>query len=294
MEYNVQPAILVNTKVPEAVLEEVKYNFIHHYPIKEFGVIREIFQDFLSLYRGSYQGYRGCNMPYHDINHILDTLLAFSRIVDGYNIKKQHLSVKKVKAGLIAVLFHDSGYIQKDTDLTGTGAKYTMTHEKRSVDFIRGYFKKIGLSREDFVMAGNMIKCTDFKVQLSEIDFKTQAEKFLGLAVGTADLIGQMAERAYLEKLADLYQEFEEGHVEGFESEDDLLCKTINFYKNIVKKRLDNELESVYKFARVHFNTRYRIDSNLYMNAIEKQVKYLDDIMEKEPEAYKNKLRRRG
>lgn len=291
----IQPARLVDMNVPEAVLEEVKYNFIHSYPVQEFDLIRAVFKDFLNFFRGLYPGYRSCNTPYHDINHALDTLLVFSRIADGYNIEKKVLPAEKVKMGIIAALFHDSGYIQKNSDTTGTGAKHSLVHEKKSIDFIRGYFKKIGLSREDFLLAKNMIHCTDLKINPGDINFKGETEKIPGFMVGTADLVGQMAERAYLENLSLLYREFKEGKLPGYTSEYDLLKQTINFYDGIAKKRLSRDFKGVYKYAQAHFRERYHIDSDLYMQTIERQLNYFKKILEEcSAASYKEKLKRKG
>jgi hypothetical protein len=54
--------------------------------------------------------------------------------------------------------------------------------------------------------------------------------EIMGKMLGTADLLGQMADRLYLEKLIPLFHEFEEGKVPGFESELNLLRKPTNFY----------------------------------------------------------------
>lgn len=290
----IQPAELVNMSVPEAVLEEVKYNFIHSYPIQEFGLIRDVFKDFMDLFNGRYKGYRSCNMPYHDILHSTDTLLVFSRIVDGYNIEKKVLPVKKVKTGIIAALFHDSGYIQRESDTSGTGAKYTQVHEKRSIAFIRNYFRKLKLNREDFLTAKNIILCTDLKVSVSDIKFKTEEEKILGYMAGTSDLVAQMSERMYLEKLMLLYEEFKEAKISEFNSEYDFLKKTISFYEDVVKERLEKDFKDVYKFLRTHFKERYHIDNSLYIEAIETQLNYLKKILESSPESYRKRLKRKG
>jgi hypothetical protein len=292
---NIQLAKFVDNNVPEAVLEEVKYNYAHTYSIEKFDIIRQGFKDFVKLFKGEYPGYRACYVPYHDINHSIDVFLAFSRIVDGYNIMHKALPVKKVLVGLIAALFHDSGYIQKDSDMRGTGAKYTKDHERLSIAFIRGYFKKIGLSREEFMMAGNMIKCTDLKIQIKDITFNSESEKIIGCILGSADLIAQMSSRSYLENLADLYDEFREGGIEQYKSEYDLVESTMSFYEGLAKKRLDDDFKGVYKLTQAHFRERYHIDTNIYMETIDRQLEYLAKVLkENTAKTYKEKLRRKG
>ncbi|MFH1414552.1 MAG: hypothetical protein ABIH89_00495 [Elusimicrobiota bacterium] len=289
-----QAAKLVNITVPKAVFKEVENNFRYFYPEAEFTIVRSVFYDFEDLFEGRYPGYQKCNTPYHDMTHTVDTALLFSRIADGYNVGKKPLSSHIMRIGIIAVLFHDSGYIQKMTDTAGTGAKHTLVHEKKSVEFIRGYFKKIGLTRGDFNMARNMIRCTDLKITVSEIDFGSDEEMITGFIVGTADLVSQMSERAYLERLSLLYREFKEGNIQAYESEHDLLKKTVDFYKHIVRDRLDKDFQKLYKYAQVHFKERYHIDSNLYMDAIRRQFEYLSNMKDYSIDELKSRLRRKA
>ena len=37
--------------------------------------------------------------------------------------------------GMLAILMHDTGYLKKRGDNEGTGAKYTLTHVDRSIQF---------------------------------------------------------------------------------------------------------------------------------------------------------------
>jgi hypothetical protein len=100
----------------------------------------------------------------------------------------------------------------------------------------------------------------------------------LGKMVATADLMGQMSDRFYLEKLIPLFKEFEEGKVPGFASEYDLLKKTSNFY-HITKIRMEKDLGNVSRFMLAHFKTRWRIDRNIYQEAIDKNINYLRFVL---------------
>lgn len=284
--------LLVNHNSPYAVLEEVKHNFIYHYPIKEFLQIKEIFNDFIDLMEGKYPGYRRCNTKFHDIHHTTDALLAISRLIDGYNIKNPNkkLSLKKVKLALIATMFHDTGYLQTIDDTIGTGAKYTLTHVERSIKFISKYFEKNKFSKQDFESVKNMVSCTGVEVNIKDIKFKDKEERILGLMLATADLLGQMSSRTYLEKLIFLYFEFKEGGINKYASEFDLLKKTLEFYK-IVKELFEKEYGSVYKYAKEHFKKRYNINEDLYIKTIEREIKYLEGI--KSSSDMSKKLRRK-
>lgn len=290
---DIQISQLVDATQPYAVLEEVKNNFVYFYPVEEFFIIRNTFHDFIDLMEGRYPGYQQCNTKFHDIQHTTDALLAISRLIDGYNIKhgkKGQLPVKKVKLALIATLFHDSGYIQTLEDVEGSGAKYTLTHVERSIEFLEKYLPRKGFSKQDVVSASNMVLCTGMSKDISKIKFTDKEERILGLMLGTADYLGQMSSRTYLEKLVFLYYEFVEGGVTGYSSEYDLLKKTLTFYQT-VKDELNGVYDKMYKYAEYHFKKRYRIDKNLYLVAIERAIKYLETITS--PEEIPLKLRRK-
>jgi hypothetical protein len=292
ISHDIQLAQLLDMNNPYAVLEEVKCNFIHYYPIYEFAEVRLAFSDFIDLMDGNYPGYRRANTKFHDKKHTTDALLAISRLIDGYNIDHaEKLKVHMVKLALIATIFHDAGYVQTINDVTGTGAKYTLSHVDRSINFIKKYYPKLNFTKKDFESIKNMISCTGLNVNLSKIKFSSEDEKILGYMLGTADLIGQMSARTYLEKLLHLYKEFKEANIKGYESEVDLLKKTIGFYK-ITLSRLKKDLHNVQRYVLIHFQIRYKINRDLYQIAIDRQINYLKKILETNPQTYKTKLKR--
>ena len=89
---------------------------------------------------------------------------------------------------------------------------------------------------EDLQICSNLLRCTGLDVKIAEIKFQTREHEILGKILGTADLIGQMANEHYLEKLPFLYNEFKEGGVQCYKDEFDLLKKTPAFWE-MVKER---------------------------------------------------------
>ena len=87
-----------------------------------------------------------------------------------------------------------------------------------------------------------------------------------------------------------LYYEFKAG-IEGFNTEFDILKKTLSFYST-TQDRLDRQLGKVYDLAKVHFNKRFGIPFNLYMEAIDKQMQYLKKIIDDESVNFRHKLKR--
>lgn len=284
---------LVDMYNPAAVFEEVKSIFVSSYPVGEFEDVRKVYRDFLALYGGQYPGYCACNTHYHDEMHITDSLLAMARLIDGYNAARKKLPVQLVKLGFIAAIFHDTGFIQSVHDMKGTGAKYTLTHVERSINFVKNYFVKNNYGKNDARIAANLILCTDMMLPMEKIKFESPAERTAGLMLASADLLGQMASRCYLERLLFLYREFREGRVKGYPSELGLLRKTLDFSK-FIRKRLKVTLENAVQYVHLHFKKKYRIDKNFYREAMEKQLNYLEGMVLKNPEEYRKFLRRAG
>ena len=108
---------------------------------------------------------------------------------------------------------------------------------------------------------------------------------------GPFENLDPVTDRAYLEKLLFLYYEFREAGVPGFDSEFDILKKTKSFY-DIAMKRLDTDLSQVYRYAAEHFRARHGISTNLYIESIERQMKYLDGIIEDSSSNFRKKLKR--
>ena len=88
-----------------------------------------------------------------------------------------------------------------------------------------------------------------------------------------------------------LYYEFKEAGVKGFDTEFDLVRKTVDFYA-ITKKRLSEAYLNVYVFAQDHFEKRFGIDHNLYMVAIDRHMEYLHKIIEDDTTNFRHKLNR--
>ena len=77
------------------------------------------------------------------------------------------------------------------------------------------------------------------------------------------------------------------------ESELKLLKKTIDFYA-LTQKRFTIELDSVNGYMRFHFKVRWNLDRDLYMEGIEKNIKYLKFLLENHQKDYRKHLRRGG
>jgi len=287
----VQLARLLDTSRPEAALDEVKKLFSEFHPPKKFAPVKKNFVLMKRLFGGRFRGYRACNTEYHDFSHTVDALLAVARLADGGAREKGPLHVDLVVSLFNAALLHDTGYIQESWDTDGTGAKYTTNHVERSVTFLRKNMKVLGMEEGEADTVERLIRCTGLSVDLDTIDFSSADERYAGCLLGSADLLGQMSDRAYLEKLIFLYNEFREAGIPGFSTEFDILRKTVDFYE-ITLARLKGPYQAVFESARRHFRERHGIDENLYMDAINRHIAYLHKIIEDDTTNFRHKLKR--
>jgi hypothetical protein len=284
-------ADLIDMRDPESVLKEVKniLGMMSHKP--SYGMIEQAFADTVRLFNGEYPGYRRCTTPYHDFKHTTDTMLAMARLMHGAILEGHSLTGSQVSLGLMCALMHDTGYIQKKKDTKGTGAKYTGSDTIRSIEFMEAYLTDRGLMKKQFAPYADILICASLETRVAELSFSSPAVELLCKLLGTADLMAQMADRIYLEKLLHLYEEFREAEVAGYADELDLLRKTKDFYE-MVKKRLRGEFDGVCDYVQNHFKERWGINRNLYIEAIESNIGYLTYILESHERNYRNHLRR--
>lgn len=274
---------------PSKNLEEVLRVAKWAHSDADIDLVRRVQADVARMFRGDYEGYQASNNAYHDFGHTMQVMLAMARLLHGAAVADEPASAKGVTLGVIAALFHDIGFIQKEGDRGGTGAKYTITHEERGIEFARRYFQTIGLPQSDFRIVRGMLRSTCLRQPFEDISFKTDEARRLAQLLGTADLIGQMGDPRYLEKLPYLYLEFKEADIGGYRNELDLLDKTSGFW-GYIQQRFNGPLGGVYKYARNHFRDRFGIDRNIYIDIIEHQIDYLDTVLKHHRDDYRDYL----
>jgi predicted metal-dependent HD superfamily phosphohydrolase len=282
---------LIEMKNPKAVWDEV-HLIIDSILIKfDWQLADKAFDDLQKLYSGNFPGYRACNTEYHDIHHITDVTLASVRIIHSLVLDKHIFTPDDTLNALLGALFHDTGYIQETDDTEGTGAKYTLTHVSRSCEWAGRYLTKRGFSQERVAAVQSVIWATDHNIPWNSIKFTSSDHELLAKAVGTGDLVGQMADRVYLEKLQLLFEEFKEAEIPGFFDKVSLYKKTQDFATTIFG-RLDTVLSQLYMKLPLHFNERWKIPSNLYWESIQRQLQYLQERVLADTENLDNYLRR--
>ena len=279
----------VSTKDPAAVAREVKATYQSMFPNGNRLFVPGAFSWATECFTGGYADYQAVDTEYHDFEHTLQGALCMVRILHGRWKADVNppLTQQFFELGLLAILLHDTGYLKKRDDMVGTGAKYTATHVSRSTDFAAGLLAMKGYSTNDIKAVQNMIRCTGVDATLTNIPFHDELEKIVCYALGTADLLGQMAADDYVEKLPILYDEFAEATnnappkssvVSMFSSAKDLLRKTPDFWDKYVKLKLDRDFGGVFRYL----NKPYPSGDNFYMDKIEDNIRRLREVIANE------------
>jgi len=279
----------VNLEGSEPVRKAVREILGHRYPGANFTILDQVFEHVCHLFDGKMPGYQACDTKYHDLRHTLDIALATARLIDGHDraaTEPDALGPERALIGVITALLHDSGYILESHDRARTsGAEYTLVHVSRSARFLARYLPQIGLGRH-VERATRLVHFTGYEIPLDRLELPDPLDRRLGCMLGSADLMGQMADRIYLEKCRDfLYEEFvlagitESRNADGtievrYSSAVDLLAKTPGFYENVARKRLDRIFGGLHEIVATHFRGK-----NLYREKMERNIAFLKEVV---------------
>jgi len=286
-------AQLVDMTSPAAVFAEIRHLAGLMDGTIDINRLEAVFSVTCDIYHGRYRGYRACNTLYHDLRHTTDVFLCCGRLLHGAYEDGIRFPASDATMALISTLLHDTGYIQKSSDRKGTGGKYTLTHVERSVVFLREFLPLHGFSAEEVRLCGNFVMGTCIREGVNDDEFLSDSSLLLGRMIGTADLLGQLADRIYLEKLLFLYREFREANIVGYNSELELLKNTVGFY-DLMEERLRNDLANVRIHMASHFRKRWGIDGDLYDEAIKRNLEYLKNLLKQHQKDYRSNLKREG
>jgi hypothetical protein len=260
--------------------------FLAHFPERAPEFLRAVFREVQNLFAGNYPGYQACDTAFHDLAHTFHATVATVRLLDGHlkagNPPK--LGARDFELAVAGILLHDSGFIKRRGDNDGTGAKYTLTHVARSAEFAVEFLPPLGVTADEVRIVQLAICCTKASVDVSRLQFRDERERFLGRALGTGDILGQMAAPDYPEKLPALYREYVEavahsklrnGGIASYKSAEDLLRRAREFYDCYVKQMLDTQWAEVHQCLRHHFPD----GRNHYLDAIEINLKRIDQLL---------------
>lgn len=278
---------------PEQILDEVLYILSSSYPNSSHERLKKTYSDTVGLFNGRYQGYRNCSTAYHNLGHTTDVFLAMARMIHGCKITGEGFLWETAEAALISALMHDTGYIQEEDDDIGTGGKFTIVHVDRSIKFAAAYLATLGVGKRDIETYKRLISTTNLSGSIMVIPFRSPEEAAAGKMLFASDILAQMSDRLYLEKLLYLFLEFKEAGIFGIVSEDELYRNTLGFYETICK-RLDNDAGYSGRYMRSHFMVRWGVDKDLYMEGMEKNINFLRDLLDNHEKDYMDRLKRGG
>lgn len=274
----------VNTSDPTAVQAEVHATYVALFPNGDAEFVVRAFKWAEDCFAGRHPDYQAIDARYHDFEHTLQGTLCMTRLLQGRHEAGQQpqISQQLFELGLLGILLHDTGYLKRRDDTTGTGAKYTATHVYRSLEFAAKLLAEKGYPDPDIRAVQNMIRCTGIDAFLESIAFETDAERIVGFALGTADLLGQMAADDYVDKLPVLYDEFQEaarhdrGHTDfitKFGGALDLMQRTPGFWRDYVLPKLDKDFAGLHRFL----NQPYPHGRNGYLERIETNMRRIKE-----------------
>jgi hypothetical protein len=249
----------VDTSNAISVAGAVRAIYKDMFPTGDDSFVEQAFHWIQECFEGNCAGYQALNVSYHDEEHTLQGTLCLMRLLHHRHLTRGEpvLTDKMFKLALLAILLHDTGYLKRTDDLDGTGAKYTLTHVRRSADFAREFLGARGFPDADIAAVQNMIRCTGVNVDVDSIPFSSPLEKIVGFALSTADLLSQMAADDYVDKLPALFEEFAEAARHGgqqgkktvfFNSAEELIRKTPQFWQGYVWPKINDGFGQLYRF----------------------------------------------
>ena len=235
-----------------------------------------MFRDVARLFNGAWPGFQASDMRYHDFEHTLQATVCAVDMLDGYCLSGAlpPLTERDAQKIVIAALLHDSGFIKKSDDHTGTGAKYTFVHEQRSCEFARAYLPSVGFSPAEVDDICAAISCTGPRNRISAQVFAGPLQRTTACILVTADYLAQLAAPDYPDELDILFAEFQEAYEHAqlapeqrlFKSAAELKRKTPDFWEKYVRPMLDNEAGGVHRYLAVtgHTNPYFQaVDANI-------------------------------
>jgi hypothetical protein len=280
----------VDVENPFRVRDAVLSIFCTRYPGADLAPLARGFADEAALFEGGFPGYLACDTLYHDARHTLDMSLAMARLVDGHErscAPTDRLGARRAMLGVLVALLHDSGYLKRASEShVENGAVFTKVHVSRSADFISAYLPQLGFAAEA-ALAARLVHFTGYEMDIDDIRVDEPRDRMVGYLLGTADLIGQMSDRMYLEKCREfLYREFvwaniaretlpDGREVVRYASPQDLIIKTPGFYEYVARTRMEKKLGGVDRFAAAHFD-----GPDLYQSEIERNMNFLRQVIE--------------
>lgn len=272
-------AKMLETGYTEDPLDEILAILTLMSPDFKRASLLELHREIGLVFEGRHPDYRQSNTKYHNLDHTYSVVLATLRLFHGLYCDGWPVSRDTLTKALFSAYFHDCGLLLKNSEEAVTGATYTIGHEKRSMFFMADYLKEKNFSMPFITDCSLIIQCTNLSIDPDSLFFPSAEMQMASFAVGSADILAQMADRYYLERLPSLFQEHQEGGIANYNSVIELMQQTSAFYHDVVVDRLSRVFGNLTKYMQIHFRERWGVDKNLYLDNIKKNVKYIQLIL---------------
>lgn len=201
-----------------------------------------------------------CDALYHNVEHTVHVTLVGLAILRGRQIKERDVAPADWLHAVVAMLCHDIGFVRgllegdgsesvrsgrgSETvplDPGGTDAKLMPLHVDRGRSFARTHFAEVALL--DPARIESNIERTRFPVP-DDPDYRI-CDDYPGLVRG-ADLIGQLSDQRYLNKLSAVFFELEENgpdYRQDYHEPGDLMRGYPDFFRESVAPYLGPSLD---------------------------------------------------
>ena len=282
---NSDPTQTVDLQNPDSVVMAVdaimrdRFGKGYGLPLLEQGI-----SDLAAAFRGDYPGLLRCDTHYHDLRHAMDSGLAMARLIRGQSLATPQGAPEQIDAehavlGVLLALYHDIGLLRRTHEAHLQGASLTPVHEARGVVFMRDYLGRTALAhlaeKAELIMVTRLV--WHMPPDMPALD------RAIACLLGSADILSQLSDRAYLEKCRDfLFAEFSTFGLAGapglpYPDPKTLLEKTPGFYTDLLRQRMEVEYHGADHFMKNHFGGQ-----DPYEASIKRNLGYLDDLLQKD------------
>ena len=282
---NSDPTETVDLRDPDAVVTAIdavmrdRFGKGYGLPLLEQGI-----SDLAKAFRGDYPGLLRCDTHYHDLRHAVDSGLAMARLIRGQALatpqtSPEHIDAEHALLGVLLALYHDIGLLRRTDEAHLQGASLTPVHEARGVEFMRDYLGRTALAhlaeKAELIMVTRLV--WHMPPDMPALD------RAIACLLGSADIMSQLSDRAYLEKCRDfLFAEFSTFGLAGapglpYPDPKTLLEKTPGFYTDLLRQRMEVEYAGADRFMKIHFGGEDPYDASIKRN-----LGYLDHLLRKD------------
>jgi hypothetical protein len=209
------------------------------------------------LFLGQLPRFQAADTPYHNLEHTFQVAVCLMRLIQGA-IAVGHLVVSReeVMDALLSAFCHDMGYLKHRGDDHGTGAKYTAYHEARGALVASEYLRGQGVAPDRIHTIQSYILSTGMHRGIRFIPFHSKTQSFLAQCLVTADIISQVSDPSYKDRLPLLFQELKESDdfleipspQRRYPNIEALQASTKAFWDTALKGILEVDCKSVYKY----------------------------------------------